>query len=209
MKGAIVRKPLLVVFVCVTAAFLFFVWQRLPKPAETPEALAKEAIVMFERGDYDTLVAHVSREEKRLLDLDGTAFAELVERIYKPNTIGFKPQGEIELAESLKDSAVAVRTYRHDDGRTYQLLMVAASGPDGPEIDGLVYFVRGAAVSAASGGSSVVDSSPEASAKTLTSMAPVLASLRLRGVCLLQGGKYHFKSWDEVIREAQARASNR
>lgn len=156
---------------------------------------------LFETGNYAGLLGYVSDEERELLSLDEESFAELVNRIYKPNTAGFEPSSNLRIDRPSEFNAVAVREYKHPDGRAFQLIIPVTTGDRRAHVASLVYFVVGAALTAKLRRSALHDDGPthyQALLQAFEEELPVLSSLRIPGYCLVEDGRYTFHSWEKI-----------
>lgn len=207
-----VRTPFLIGFLATLLVFGIYLWSRWPRPSPSPEVVARKAMEAFERSDYDGLLKHINYEEKRLLRLEEDSLAELVNRFYKPNTSGFKPRGQIVLPRSSESNALAMREYVNPDGRKFDLMILVASGEDGPKVYGFVYMLVGSVLKAklppgVANGQGL--DSRHALLRAFEEELPVLDSLRVPGDTISDNGRQVFRSWKEIHKSLLRRAADR
>lgn len=207
-----VRAPLLIGFLATLLVFGIYVWSRWPRSSPSPEIVARKAMEAFERSDYDGLLEQINDEEKRLLKLEADSLAELVNRFYKPNTSGFKPRGQIVLPQSTETDAFAMREYVHPDGRKFDLMILVASGEDGPKVYGFVYMLIGSVLKAKLPPGVASGQGPDSRHALLRAFEeelPVLNSLRVPGDTISDNGRQVFRSWKEIHKSLLRRAADR
>ncbi|MEW5884808.1 MAG: hypothetical protein AB1725_11360 [Armatimonadota bacterium] len=200
----------MIAFLAVTACFGLYVWLRWPRPSLPPDVVARRAMEAFVNGDYATLLGYVNEEEKELLNLNEESLAECVNRLYKPNTKGFKPSGEVVLHQASERDALAMQGYTHPDGRKFQVSILVAAGERDAEVYGLVFFLVQASLHAkmppevvSAGGPAFRQGLLEAFEEEL----PVLTSLKIPGDTVSGDGRQIFRSWDDMHKHFKERAS--